>query len=246
LAIGYIYLITNTLNGKKYVGQTSVSITQRWRQHRSASKKESTHPLYRAIKKYGPDRFTVECLEVVAGSRAELVTAEIRLIAAHGCITPNGYNLSKGGEGYDSSQPRIRANHDAAVRKSSTTASWRSAQFEGAKKRLADPEWVANNRDQLKRMHNSPEWKEKNSGTLRALHQDPRFQQKLADGITRRSSNSGWRSSNALGLSKSRLIQAAKVLERDSLRTPEEVLRRVRQREATKGWKSKQVKSEVT
>lgn len=42
----------------------------------------------------------------MAGSRAELVAAEIRLIALHDCITPNGYNLSKGGEGYDSSQPQ--------------------------------------------------------------------------------------------------------------------------------------------
>ena len=246
MAIGYIYLITNTINGKKYIGQTSVSIAQRWRQHRWESRGDRSHPLYRAIMKYGPDKFKVECLETVAGSRAELVAAEIRLISTHDCMTPKGYNLSKGGEGYDSSQPHIRAKHDAAVRKSASSASWKSAQFEGAKKRLADPEWVKNNRDQLKRMHDSPEWKAKNAETLKALHQDPDFQKKHVEGVARRSSNSTWKANNALALSRGREAQAAKVLERDSLRTPEEVLRRVRQREATKRWRSKQIRPEAT
>lgn len=36
---GYIYLVTNTVTGKKYIGQTRASIAQRWRQHVSAAKK---------------------------------------------------------------------------------------------------------------------------------------------------------------------------------------------------------------
>lgn len=244
--IGYIYLVINTVNGKKYVGQTSISIAQRWRQHRWEAKNKSKHPLYRAIKKYGSDKFTVSCLETVIGSRADLMSAEIRLIGVHDCRSPRGYNLSKGGEGYDSSQPSIRANHDAAVRKSSSTASWRSAQFEGARKRLNDPEWVKNNQDQLKRMHDSPEWRAKNSKTLKTLHQDPIFQQKHVDGIKRRSSNQTWLVNNALVLARGRSIRLAKALEKDSFLTPKEASRRVRQREATRRWRSKQSKLEAT
>ena len=33
MGIGYIYLITNKINGKKYVGKTTTSIEERWREH---------------------------------------------------------------------------------------------------------------------------------------------------------------------------------------------------------------------
>lgn len=54
-----IYLITNTINNKQYVGQ-SVDILKRWIQHEfSDSKKE----LYEDIKKYGLINFTFQVLE---------------------------------------------------------------------------------------------------------------------------------------------------------------------------------------
>lgn len=238
---GYIYRITNTVNGKVYIGQTSVSIAQRWRQHRWASKKDSTHPLYRAIKKYGSDKFSIECLETVIGSRSDLVDAEIRLIRSYSSLSPKGYNLSAGGEGYDSSQPVVRERHDAAVRKSSSTSTWKAAQFEGAKKRLSDPEWVRNNLEQLRRMHESQEWKEKNSATLQKLHKDPEFRLKHSEGIARRSDNPVWLAGNAEALAKGRAVQATKALERDTQCSPEEALRRIRRREANRRSRSKKV-----
>lgn len=36
----YIYLITNKVNGKKYVGQTQVSIKARFQKHTSPSNKD--------------------------------------------------------------------------------------------------------------------------------------------------------------------------------------------------------------
>ena len=39
--MGYIYLITNKINNKKYVGKTELSIKARWKQHIKDSKKNN-------------------------------------------------------------------------------------------------------------------------------------------------------------------------------------------------------------
>lgn len=54
-----IYLITNTANGKRYVGQ-SVNIQRRFREHK---KPGSNSIISRAIRKYGASGFTFEVLE---------------------------------------------------------------------------------------------------------------------------------------------------------------------------------------
>lgn len=55
--MGFIYLITNNINKKKYVGKTTQSIEKRWQEHISESKREKREirPLYRAIRKYKKD-----------------------------------------------------------------------------------------------------------------------------------------------------------------------------------------------
>lgn len=61
-----IYLITNNLNNKKYVGQ-SINIKIRWQQHRNSylTHKETCPKLYNAFKKYGIENFTFSILEEV-------------------------------------------------------------------------------------------------------------------------------------------------------------------------------------
>ena len=56
-----IYLITNKINGKQYVGQSG-NINRRFLEH-SYKGKESRIPLDVAIKKYGKDNFKFEILE---------------------------------------------------------------------------------------------------------------------------------------------------------------------------------------
>ena len=58
----YIYKITNVLNGKMYIGKTSSTIEERWKEHRhdATRKSKEYRPLYSAIQKYGADNFIIE------------------------------------------------------------------------------------------------------------------------------------------------------------------------------------------
>ena len=60
---GTIYLIENTVNGHKYVGQTRVKLKNRLHLHYLESKKSTQRPLYRAINKHGIGKFKVSILE---------------------------------------------------------------------------------------------------------------------------------------------------------------------------------------
>ena len=85
-----VYLVTNTVNGKQYVGKTIWPINTRWNCHVSSAKVHDTC-LYRAIRKYGRDSFSLSVLEEVS-SEEELNEAEKRWIVELTTRVPNGYN----------------------------------------------------------------------------------------------------------------------------------------------------------
>ena len=58
-----LYLITNKVNGKRYVGQTTRTVEARWKQHCWPQNRNGY--MQNSIKKYGRDAFTVEELAVV-------------------------------------------------------------------------------------------------------------------------------------------------------------------------------------
>lgn len=95
--IGYIYKITNTVNGKIYIGQTVKPIEDRFKRHQYDAHKGSNCALHRAMLKYGVQAFTVSLLGEYP--KEELSNAEIRYIAELNTMHPNGYNLTIGGEG---------------------------------------------------------------------------------------------------------------------------------------------------
>lgn len=63
--IGIIYIITNTINNKVYIGQTIQSLKDRWYGHcrTGFSHQERDMHIKRAIMKYGKDVFTIQELE---------------------------------------------------------------------------------------------------------------------------------------------------------------------------------------
>ena len=92
--MGYIYKITNTVNGKAYIGQTVMKLEKRINIHFNPNNQRCP-ALKRAINKYGCDAFTLEILHEVLD--IFLDDLEIAEINKHNTLAPNGYNLQSGG-----------------------------------------------------------------------------------------------------------------------------------------------------
>lgn len=96
--MAYIYVITNNLNNKQYVGKTNFSIEKRWKEHQRDSLKNrcEKRPLYNAINKYGVESFIIEELEKcspdIAEQREQYWIEQLDTYK-------NGYNATLGGDG---------------------------------------------------------------------------------------------------------------------------------------------------
>lgn len=93
MKIGYIYCITNLINRKQYVGQTT-NPKGRKQQHFRAKNK---HIISNAIRKHGKENFTWQNLEVC--SVQDLNARETFWIATLNTKRPSGYNITNGGYG---------------------------------------------------------------------------------------------------------------------------------------------------
>lgn len=87
-----IYCITNTLNGKKYIGQTIQNVSRRIDRH-----KIGPFAIGNAYRKYGEENFKVEIL-FNSFDTEYLNKAEKQLIKSYNTMYPNGYNLMEGGQ----------------------------------------------------------------------------------------------------------------------------------------------------
>ena len=90
-----IYKITNTANGKVYVGETCRPIKDRWYQHHS--KDSNCMKLKRAIDKYGKESFAIEQIDH-AQNREEALNKEKFWIAFYKATDKKyGYNTLESG-----------------------------------------------------------------------------------------------------------------------------------------------------
>jgi group I intron endonuclease len=98
---GYVYLITNQVNGKVYVGQTVNTVARRWSEHKRGAKQGRNHRFPNAIRKHGADAFVVSTLHT-ASSKDELNALEIQEITARSSTDKTfGYNMVEGGNASD-------------------------------------------------------------------------------------------------------------------------------------------------
>ncbi len=102
---GEIYLVTNTVNDKKYVGQCVSYLTNgnkhgykgRWLSHLSTCRRKYKYVslLYNAMRLHGPEKFKSTLIDVVDLSL--LNDTETAYIKQYDTYGPNGYNLTPGG-----------------------------------------------------------------------------------------------------------------------------------------------------
>lgn len=103
---GFVYLIENSMNDKLYIGQ-SINPNVRRKAHFAFSKKCGNSALKSAMRKYGRENFDFVLLETCS-SQEELNEREIYWIYELNAVSPNGYNLTHGGDSYVPSEETRR------------------------------------------------------------------------------------------------------------------------------------------
>lgn len=94
-----IYKITNILNGKGYIGLTSMDPLSRYQCHLSVARTGGGYAIHQAIRKYGEENFHHEVL-CCTKDKIHLKELEIELILDHDTklFGGNGYNMTDGGD----------------------------------------------------------------------------------------------------------------------------------------------------
>ena len=106
-----VYQITNTVNGKRYIGYTSKTLGERWKGHLKDARLGSSVHFHNAIRKYGEDAFVSEIL-FLNDTPKEAKETEILMILDR---SPE-YNKTFGGDGThghpvtDETRSKIRQN----------------------------------------------------------------------------------------------------------------------------------------
>ena len=141
-----IYLLSNNITGRQYIGLTVSGLRRRWAQHiwhaNSPQSKSFDYPLARAIRKHGETAFSMTRI-AVADTLEQAQKAEQLAIVLYHTIAPAGYNQTLGGEGTLGRRrphsPATRAKISAAHRGRKRSAAHQRALSDSYKGRIISP-----------------------------------------------------------------------------------------------------------
>ena len=109
-----IYKATNTVNGKCYIGQTRHSLDYRKRVHITKANQGIDTHFYRAIRKYGADKFRWEII-CSAKNKETLNELETFYITKFDSIK-HGYNMVDGGDNNIMDIETVKTKHDRIMK----------------------------------------------------------------------------------------------------------------------------------
>lgn len=104
--MGVIYKITNDINGKSYIGQ-SINFQERKRQHFD-EKTWAKYPniaLYKAMKKYGKENFSIKVIDEVPDY---MLNCKEQYYIQMFDTYRNGYNMTLGGDAFSNNKAKIQ------------------------------------------------------------------------------------------------------------------------------------------
>lgn len=100
--MGCVYIATNMLNSKSYVGKTKRSFESRWYEHFTHSSLERGYPFHLALKKYKESGFLITIVKE-SNSIKELNELEkVWILVLRSNESSYGYNITNGGDGGNS------------------------------------------------------------------------------------------------------------------------------------------------
>lgn len=105
--IYYVYVIENMITNKQYVGYTS-NPSHRWKTHvkLALSTDDTRKILYRSMRRHGIDSFIFRLI-YCSRHKDAAKQVEMETIDALNTIAPNGYNMTKGGDGGPGVAPEV-------------------------------------------------------------------------------------------------------------------------------------------
>jgi predicted RNA-binding Zn-ribbon protein involved in translation (DUF1610 family) len=131
-----IYKVTNLINGKVYIGQTSLTLEQRKSRHEHDAVRlnRKTVSFHNSLKKYGFENFKWEILQKCE-TQEELDKAEIENIKKFNSMDKSkGYNLKAGGKLGGAYNEEVKANIGKSTKKKWENPEIASRMREGLKK----------------------------------------------------------------------------------------------------------------
>jgi len=109
-----VYKAENKINSKRYVGQTVKNLSERKCKHLYSVKDNSLSPFHCAIRKYNEENFYWDII-AYCDTKDKLDFLEKFYIKYYNSRTPNGYNLTDGGDdnpmNYDECKKKVSENH---------------------------------------------------------------------------------------------------------------------------------------
>lgn len=140
-ADGIIYLITDNIVGKKYVGLTVQTLKRRWKYHieqARANHIKTSGSLHAAIREYGENAFEIKKIDS-GTTKKDLEIKERKWIKELNTLVPQGYNISTGGvSGGSNKKPTIidGTSFESVGKAAEYVSKTRDVSFEAAKWRI--------------------------------------------------------------------------------------------------------------
>lgn len=180
---GIIYISSNKINGRIYIGQTWQGIDVRKSQHETT---KSCRALSSAIKKYGKDSFLWSILFDGIETQEELDYAEDWAIWQYRSMAPHGYNLRAGGNGGLSEETKNRMIENAK------RPEWIEHQRIIGIRCAANESWREKNTNAMREKALDKSWRNKQSEIGKALHQDEKYRENFKIAMQKRSNSYDW------------------------------------------------------
>lgn len=192
--MGCVYVWTNTVNGKQYVGKTLEPEARR-RSHLSEANRGEGFYFHQAIRKHGIDAFTYD--EVFwSDDDTELKSREVEEIAQRGTFG-GGYNMTPGGEGVvltpdalarrsasikaANARPGVLERRSASSKAANARPDVRAKKSASSKATLARPEVKAKLSASAKAVAARPGESERRSARFKAFAARPGERQRMSD-----------------------------------------------------------------